>query len=94
MAGVKSMTRCAPTANGKGSFDIIAPKRRSSCAAGGEKEHYVRGTFTNRNLDFLNDVKALREMGFEQISLEPVVLPRRALCDSAGACAAGACGIR
>lgn len=35
----------------------------------------MRGTFTNRNLDFTNDVKALREMGFEQISLEPVVLP-------------------
>lgn len=64
-----------PTANGKGSFDIIAPKAQELVRRRGEKEHYVRGTFTNRNLDFLNDVKALREMGFEQISLEPVVLP-------------------
>lgn len=64
-----------PTATGKGSFDLIAPGSRSLWRRRGDKEHYVRGTFTNRNLDFTNDVRALREMGFEQISLEPVVLP-------------------
>ncbi len=64
-----------PTANGKGSFDLIAPRAQELVRRRGDKEHYVRGTFTNRNLDFTNDVKALREMGFEQISLEPVVLP-------------------
>ena len=63
------------TANGKGSFDLIAPRAQELVRRRGDKEHYVRGTFTNRNLDFTNDVKALREMGFEQISLEPVVLP-------------------
>lgn len=64
-----------PTANGKGSFDLIAPKAQELVRRRGDKEHYVRGTFTNRNLDFTEDVKTLREMGFEQISLEPVVLP-------------------
>jgi six-cys-in-45 modification radical SAM protein len=64
-----------PTANGKGSFDLIAPRAQELVRRRGDKEHYVRGTFTNRNLDFTEDVKALREMGFEQISLEPVVLP-------------------
>ena len=64
-----------PTANGKGSFDLIAPRAQELVRRRGDKEHYVRGTFTNRNLDFTNDVRALREMGFEQISLEPVVLP-------------------
>lgn len=64
-----------PTANGKGSFDLIAPRAQEFVRRRGDKEHYVRGTFTNRNLDFTNDVRALREMGFEQISLEPVVLP-------------------
>ena len=41
----------------------------------GQGEHYIRGTFTRNNLDFLEDVRALVEEGFRQISLEPVVLP-------------------
>lgn len=64
-----------PTANGKGSFDVIAPRAQELVRRRGDKEHYVRGTFTNCNLDFTNDVEALCDMGFEQISLEPVVLP-------------------
>lgn len=63
-----------PTANGRGSFDIIAEKAMKLIKGRGDKEYYVRGTFTNRNLDFTEDVKALHDMGFEQISLEPVVL--------------------
>ncbi len=64
-----------PTANGKGSYDIALPKGQALVKSRGDKEYYVRGTFTNRNLDFTQDVKALRDAGFEQISLEPVVLP-------------------
>lgn len=41
----------------------------------GKKDYYVRGTFTAANLDFSNDVIALNDSGFDQISLEPVVLP-------------------
>lgn len=41
----------------------------------GDKEYYIRGTFTAKNLDFTQDVKHLRSLGFEQLSLEPVVLP-------------------
>lgn len=63
-----------PTANGKGSFDIIVPNAQKLIAARGDREYYVRGTFTNQNLDFCKDVKALIELGFDQISLEPVVL--------------------
>lgn len=63
-----------PTPNGKGSFDIIAPKAQKLVAGRGDKEYYARGTFTNRNLDFTEDVKALYELGFDQISVEPVVL--------------------
>ena len=65
-----------PTVNGKGSFDVIAEKARALVEARGDREYYIRGTFTNRNLDFTADVKALRDMGFEQLSLEPVVLPK------------------
>ncbi|MDO4567866.1 MAG: thioether cross-link-forming SCIFF peptide maturase [Clostridia bacterium] len=63
-----------PTVNGRGSFDIIAEKAKKMIASRGDKEYYVRGTFTRNNLDFTEDVRALRDMGFTQISLEPVVL--------------------
>lgn len=64
-----------PTVNGKGSFDIILKNAQKLIADRGDQEYYVRGTFTRNNLDFLQDVKALRALGFEQISIEPVVLP-------------------
>ena len=64
-----------PTVNGKGSYDIILEKAKRLVADRGEGEHYIRGTFTRNNLDFLEDVRALVEEGFRQISLEPVVLP-------------------
>ena len=64
-----------PTANGKGSFDLILKNAQKLIAGRGDKEYYVRGTFTRNNLDFAEDVNALREMGFTQISVEPAVLP-------------------
>mgnify|MGYP000385195256 FL=1 len=39
----------------------------------GEKEYYVRGTYTKYNLDFSDDVFALLDAGFDQISVEPVI---------------------
>lgn len=64
-----------PTVNGKGSFNLILKNAQKLVASRGEKEYYIRGTFTRNNLDFLQDVKALRNDGFNQISIEPVVLP-------------------
>ena len=64
-----------PTVNGKGSFDIILKNAQKLVAGRGDKEYYIRGTFTRNNLDFLEDVKALTGFGFDQISIEPVVLP-------------------
>ncbi len=63
------------TPNSKGSYDIIVPKAQALVRERGDGEHYIRGTFTANNLDFTNDVLALTELGFEQISIEPVVLP-------------------
>ncbi|MCH5278846.1 MAG: thioether cross-link-forming SCIFF peptide maturase [Christensenellaceae bacterium] len=63
------------TPNGKGSYDIIVPKAQELIRLRGDGEHYVRGTFTAKNLDFTEDVRALTDLGFEQISIEPVVLP-------------------
>ena len=59
--------------NGQGCYDIIMPKYKKLVAGRGDKEYYVRGTFTNKNLDFSNDVFALNDAGFDQISVEPVV---------------------
>lgn len=59
--------------NGSGCYDIILPKYKKLVEGRGDKEYYVRGTFTNKNLDFSNDVFALYEAGFDQISIEPVV---------------------
>ncbi len=60
-------------ANGKGCYDVILPKYKKLVAQRGDKEYYVRATFTNQNLDFSEDVFALYNEGFDQISVEPVV---------------------
>jgi uncharacterized protein len=65
-----------PTVNGKGSFDIILKNAKKLVAGRGEREYYIRGTFTRENLDFLQDVKAITGYGFDQLSIEPAVLPQ------------------
>ncbi len=67
-----------PTVNNKGSYDIIVPKYKELVdkrLSEGNKydQYYVRGTFTKYNLDFSKDVMHLNEIGFDQISVEPVV---------------------
>ena len=65
--------RMRPTANGKGSYELIAEKAQRFAEKRGQKQYYVRGTFTGYNKDFGNDVLFLADQGFEQISVEPVV---------------------
>ena len=62
-----------PFRNGTGSYDLIIDKFQTFAAKRGHKNYYVRGTYTRHNLDFTEDVKHLVEMGFQQISMEPVV---------------------
>ncbi|ABX41257.1 Radical SAM domain protein [Lachnoclostridium phytofermentans ISDg] len=62
-----------PFRNGKGSYDLIIPKFKKFADSRNQTNYYVRGTFTHNNLDFSEDVKHLAELGFEQISVEPVV---------------------
>lgn len=65
-----------PTRNGKASsYDIIVPKFQKFVASRGDKDYYVRGTFTHYNRDFAEDVKHFADLGFEQMSIEPVVAP-------------------
>lgn len=56
-----------------GSYDMIVPKYQKLVAGRGDKDYYVRGTFTKHNLDFTNDVLEMERLGFEQLSIEPVV---------------------
>ncbi len=58
---------------GNGSFDKIVPKFQKFVKARGNKNYYMRGTFTHQNPDFLNDIKAMLDLGFTELSMEPVV---------------------
>lgn len=60
---------------GEGSYDLVVPKFQSFAKKRGEQGYYVRGTFTKHNLDFLQDIIHLADLGFTQISMEPVVSP-------------------
>lgn len=62
-----------PFPNGAGSYDRIVPKFQEFAKRRGQKDYYVRGTFTRHNLDFAKDVLHLADLGFKQISMEPVV---------------------
>lgn len=64
-----------PTRNGKGSYDVIIPKFKEFVEKRGDKSYYVRGTFTRNNLDFVEDFKHMADLGFKEISIEPVVSP-------------------
>ncbi|MBR2593017.1 MAG: thioether cross-link-forming SCIFF peptide maturase [Firmicutes bacterium] len=65
--------RMRPTANGKGSYDIILPKIKKMSEKRGDKDHYIRGTYTRYNLDFAQDVLHMADLGFKNVSVEPVV---------------------
>ena len=72
--GRKDVTdRIRKTLNGKSAYDVIVPKFQKLVQSRGDKDYYVRATFTKYNRDFTDDVIHLRELGFEQLSAEPVV---------------------
>lgn len=56
-----------------GTYDTILPKIKDMADSREQDNYYVRGTFTRENLDFSEDVLHLADLGFEQISVEPVV---------------------
>ncbi|MBQ8162811.1 MAG: thioether cross-link-forming SCIFF peptide maturase [Clostridia bacterium] len=58
---------------GKGSFDRIVPKFQRLVEAREGKGYYMRGTFTHANPDFLEDIKVMLDLGFSELSMEPVV---------------------
>ncbi len=58
---------------GNGSWDRIVPKFQKFVEARGGKNYYMRGTFTHANPDFLEDIKQMLDLGFTELSMEPVV---------------------
>ncbi|NDO48643.1 thioether cross-link-forming SCIFF peptide maturase [Lachnospiraceae bacterium MD335] len=62
-----------PMAGGQGSYDLIIPKFQKVAESRNQTNYYVRGTFTHFNKDFAADVCHLADLGFRQISVEPVV---------------------
>ncbi len=61
------------TINEEGSYHTVVPKFKELVEARGNKGYYMRGTFTGNNLDFTEDVKHMADLGFDQLSMEPVV---------------------
>lgn len=62
-----------PFRNGAGSYELILPKLKKAADARNQTDYYARGTFTHFNTDFDKDVLHLADLGFKQISVEPVV---------------------
>ncbi len=62
-----------PFRGGQGSYDAIVPKYQKLADSRDQRNYYVRGTFTRNNLDFTQDVMHMADLGFQQISIEPVV---------------------
>lgn len=65
--------RMRKTINGKGSYDLIIDNYKKFIVKRGNKDYFVRGTYTSNNLDFCEDIIHMRESGFDKISVEPVV---------------------
>ena len=62
-----------PFRNGTGSYDLIVPKFQKLAESRNQEKYYIRGTFTRNNLDFSNDIMHFADLGFKQMSIEPVV---------------------
>ena len=62
-----------PFRKGAGSYDLIVPKFQKLAESRNQEKYYIRGTFTRNNLDFSNDIMHFADLGFKQMSIEPVV---------------------
>ena len=67
--------RLRKTVGGQGSYDVIVPKFQHFIEKRGDRGYYMRGTFTHPNVDFTNDLFHMLDLGFTELSMEPVVCP-------------------
>lgn len=78
---IQDQMRPFPKKDGRkeiGSYDFVVPNLLAMAKLRKDQTYYARGTFTNHNLDFLEDIKHLAQLGFDRISMEPVVAPLEA----------------
>ncbi len=61
------------SANGTGSYDLIVDKFKKLASSRNQKDYYMRGTYTHNNLDFASDIIHMADLGFKELSIEPVV---------------------
>lgn len=61
------------TYDNKGSYDTIVPKFQRFVESRGDKEYYVRGTYTKNNRDFTEDIFHMADLSFKRLSMEPVI---------------------
>lgn len=59
--------------DGGGSYELIVPKFKELVESRGGKDYYIRGTYTHHNCDFTKDILHMAELGFTELSMEPVV---------------------
>lgn len=59
--------------NNEGSYDKIVPKFQEFVRRRGDKSYYIRGTYTHNNVEFTKDIEHMYDLGFRQLSMEPVV---------------------
>ena len=60
---------------GHGSYDRIVPRFQRFVERRGDRSYYMRGTFTHDNTDFTEDIFHMADLGFTELSMEPVVCP-------------------
>lgn len=65
--------RYRKTADGRGTYDLIVPKFQRFVEQRGDRSYYMRGTYTHNNPDFFSDLQHMLDLGFTQLSMEPVV---------------------
>lgn len=65
--------RLRTTCNGKGSYDLIVNKFKKFANARNQADYYMRGTYTHYNTDFSKDIIHMADLGFKELSIEPVV---------------------
>ena len=70
--------RMRNTKTGEGTYDIIIDNFKKLADARHQEDYYMRGTYTRYNLDFAEDILHMADMGFKQLSIEPVVAPSNA----------------
>lgn len=65
--------RLRTSCNGKGSYDLIIDKFKRFADSRNQKNYYMRGTYTHYNTDFSSDILHMADLGFKELSIEPVV---------------------